>query len=113
MNLTQIDRLLAAVPAEHRGAPRRRVHGYAAIARRCDERIIGAARRPRARAARASTTWPTTAAISRRRPTRRSRWLVELDSLERVQPRIDSWLRVSVGAVSDEVQMGPVGEGPI
>ena len=37
----------------------------------------------------------------------------ELDSLERVQPRMDSWLRVSVGAVSDEVQMGPVGEGPI
>jgi hypothetical protein len=39
--------------------------------------------------------------------------LVELDSLERVQPRIDAWLRVSVGALSDEVQMGPVGEGPI
>jgi hypothetical protein len=30
-----------------------------------------------------------------------------------VQPRIDAWLRVSVGALSDEVQMGPVGEGPI
>ena len=39
--------------------------------------------------------------------------LGELDALERVQPRIDAWLRVSVGALSDEVQMGPVGEGPI
>ena len=39
--------------------------------------------------------------------------LVELDGLERVQPRIDSWLRVSVGAMVDEFQMGPMGEGPV
>ncbi len=55
----------------------------------------------------------TRAGRSRPPRTPRSSLLVELDSLERVQPRIDAWLRVSVGALSDEVQMGPVGEGPI
>jgi len=36
----------------------------------------------------------------------------ELDSLERVQPRVDSWLRVAVGAVSDDPGLEPFGEGP-
>jgi hypothetical protein len=36
----------------------------------------------------------------------------ELEALERVQPRIDSWLRVAVGAVSDDPGLEPFGEGP-
>ena len=32
--------------------------------------------------------------------------------LERIQPRIDAWLRVAVGALEDEIEGGPVGEGP-
>ena len=37
----------------------------------------------------------------------------ELDSLERVQPRVDSWLRVAVGAVADDPGLEPFGEGPV
>jgi hypothetical protein len=36
----------------------------------------------------------------------------EIDALERVQPRIDSWLRLAVGAVSDDLGAEPFGEGP-
>ena len=36
----------------------------------------------------------------------------ELDSLERIQPRVDSWLRVAVGAVADDPGLEPFGEGP-
>ena len=36
----------------------------------------------------------------------------ELDSLERIQPRVDSWLRVAVGAVADDPGLAPFGEGP-
>ena len=78
MNLKQIDRLVGAVPESIEEKSRRRLDGYAAVARRCEERIMALR-----------------------------------GELERVQPRIDAWLRVSVGALSDEVQMGPVGEGPI
>ena len=46
-----------------------------------------------------------------RRP-RRSQLARELDSLERVQPRVDSWLRVAVGAVADDPGLEPFGEGP-
>jgi hypothetical protein len=40
------------------------------------------------------------------------RLALELDALERVQPRIDAWLRVTVGAVSDDPGPAPFGEGP-
>ena len=95
MNLKQIDRLVGAVPESIEEKSRRRLDGYAAVARRCEERIT---------ALRGELEAASDRALS---------LLVELDSLERVQPRIDAWLRVSVGALSDEVQMGPVGEGPI
>ena len=95
MNLKQIDRLVGTVPEGIEGKSRRRLDGYAAVARRCEERIT---------ALRGELDAASDTALS---------LLVELDSLERVQPRIDAWLRVSVGALSDEVQMGPVGEGPI
>jgi hypothetical protein len=40
------------------------------------------------------------------------RLAVEFDALERVLPRIDAWLRVAVGAVSDDPGPTPFGEGP-
>ena len=107
MNQAQIDRLLAGVPISVEERHRRRIDGYAATARRADERII-ALRIELERALRAVDEAPSQSdgadrAIELAR---------ELDSLERVQPRIDSWLRVAVGSVSDDPGLEPFGEGP-
>ena len=108
MNQAQIDRLLAGVPISIEERHRRRIDGYAATARRADERII-ALRIELERALRAVDDAPSETdgadqAIELAR---------ELDSLERVQPRIDSWLRVAVGSVSDDPGLEPFGEGPV
>ena len=107
MNQAQIARLLAGVPISVEERHRRRIDGYAATARRADERII-ALRIELERALRAVDEAPSESdgadrAIELAR---------ELDSLERVQPRIDSWLRVAVGSVSDDPGLEPFGEGP-
>ena len=107
MNQAQIDRLLAGVPISVEERHRRRIDGYAATARRADERI-SALRIELERALRAVDEAPSEAdgadrAIELAR---------ELDALERVQPRIDSWLRVAVGSVSDDPGLEPFGEGP-
>jgi hypothetical protein len=107
MNQAQIDRLLAGVPISVEERHRRRIDGYAATARRADERI-SALRIELERALRAVDEAPSVSggadqAIELAR---------ELDSLERVQPRIDSWLRVAVGSVSDDPGLEPFGEGP-
>ena len=107
MNQAQIDRLLAGVPISVEERHRRRIDGYAATARRADERIA-ALRIELERALRAVDEAPSETdgadqAIELAR---------ELDSLERVQPRIDSWLRVAVGSVSDDPGLEPFGEGP-
>ncbi|MEA2295047.1 MAG: hypothetical protein QOE86_2686 [Solirubrobacteraceae bacterium] len=110
MNPAQIDRLLAGVPASAGDPHRRRVDAYAATARRCDERITArraelerALRRVGEAAEPGSRLDAADEAI---------RLAGELDALERVQPRIDSWLRVAVGAVSDDPGSAPFGEGP-
>jgi len=107
MNQAQIDRLLAGVPISVEERHRRRIDGYAATARRADERIA-ALRIELERALRAVDEAPSESdgadrAIELAR---------ELDSLERVQPRIDSWLRVAVGSISDDPGLEPFGEGP-
>ena len=108
MNQAQIDRLLAGVPISVEDRHRRRIDGYAAAARRADERI-GALRIELERALRAVDDTPgATGAADRAIELAR-----ELDSLERVQPRIDSWLRVAVGSVSDDPGLEPFGEGPV
>jgi hypothetical protein len=110
MNPAQIDRLLAGVSPNVDERQRRRINGYAATARRCDERIA-TLRVELERALRtvddAAVAGPTVdAADEAIRLTR------ELDALERVQPRIDSWLRATAGALSDTVDLAPFGEGP-
>jgi hypothetical protein len=45
-------------------------------------------------------------------PDRATRLAVELDALGRIQSRIDSWLRIAVGAVFDHPAPVPFGEGP-
>jgi hypothetical protein len=110
VNHAQIDRLLSSVPATTEERHRRRVLGYATTARRIDTRIT-ALRSELERALRAvddavaegrgDDAADTALALAR-----------ELDSLERVQPRVDSWLRVAVGAVADDPGLEPFGEGP-
>jgi hypothetical protein len=107
VNPAQIDRLLSSIPETTEPRHLKRVHGYAATARRADERI-SALRIELERALRAVDEAPSESdgadqAIELAR---------ELDSLERVQPRIDSWLRVAVGSVSDDPGLEPFGEGP-
>jgi hypothetical protein len=110
VNAAQIDRLLAAVPSSLDEGHRNRVNGYAATARRCDERIT-ALRSELERALRAvgeaEASGPGIEATDEA-----IRLACELDALERVQPRIDSWLRISVGALSDDPGLEPFGEGP-
>jgi hypothetical protein len=110
MSPAQVERLLAGLPANVDARQRRLVDGYAATARRCDERITArraelerALRRVGEAAAAGSAVDAADEAI---------RLAGELDRLERVQPRIDSWLRVAAGAVSDDPGPEPFGEGP-
>jgi hypothetical protein len=111
MNPAQIDRLLAGLRPIVAERHRRRIDGYAVTARRCEERINArrvelerALRGVDDEAARGNAAGAADDAI---------RLALELDALERIQPRIDSWLHVAVGAVSDDPRfLAPLGEGP-
>jgi hypothetical protein len=110
VNPGQIERLLSGVPATVDERQRNRITAYAATARRCDERIAvrhtelaRALRNLEAPAAAGKAAEPADEAI---------RLALELDALERIQPRIDSWLRVAVAAVADNEGLAPFGEGP-
>ena len=110
MNHAQIDRLLSSVPESTEPRHLKRVYGYAITARRIDARIA-ALRIELERALRAVDD-----AVPEGRGDEAADAALELarelDSLERIQPRVDSWLRVSVGAVSDDPGLEPFGEGP-
>jgi hypothetical protein len=108
MNAGQIDRLVALVSASLDAPQRRRIEAYAIAARRCNERI-GALSVELDRALRAleEATAPGLGEADEV-----LRLAVELDAVERVQPTIDSWLRVAIGAVSDDPGLEPFGEGP-
>ncbi|HTE60358.1 MAG TPA: hypothetical protein VK631_08390 [Solirubrobacteraceae bacterium] len=112
MNPAQIDRLIAGLPATVDERHRRRIDGYAATARRCHERIT--ARRAELERALRSVDEAAAATGGAGEPADEAiRLALELDALERVEPRIDSWLRVAVGAVSDAPGLlAPFGEGP-
>jgi hypothetical protein len=112
VNPSQIDRLLSGVPANVDERHRRRVFGYAATARRCDARI-GALRVELERALRSVDDAAAAGPQAEDAADEAIRLARELDALERVQPRIDSWLRVAVGAVSDDPGLEPFGEGPV
>ena len=112
MSPMQIDRLVAAVPASVNGGHRRRVEGYAATARRCDERI-GALRMDLQRALRAVEEAVASGDGEIAATDEALRLACELDALERVQPRVDGWLHVAVDAVSADPGPEPFGEGPV
>jgi hypothetical protein len=106
MNPAQIDRLLSGMPSNADERHARRVNGYATTARRIDARI-SALRIELERALRAVDESPADEAADAAIALTR-----ELDALERIQPRIDSWLRVAVGRFSDDPGLEPFGEGP-
>src|SRR5690242_4658488 len=101
MNRAQIDQLATD--------DRNGVRGYAAMARRCQERIT-IARHALESALRAVDEAAVrgadvdAAADDALRPT------LELDALERVQPRVDAWLRLASGVNANELWLAPFGE---
>jgi hypothetical protein len=110
VNPAQIDRLLADLPATTNDRQRRRIHAYAATSRRCTERI--AAGRTELERALRTVEEPLAAGSAEDAADEPIRLALELDALERVQPRIDTWLRVATSAVSDDPGLAPFGEGP-
>ena len=110
LNHAQIDRLLSSVPETTEPRHLKRVHGYATTARRIDARI-SALRVELERALRAVDD-AVEAGDGDEAADEALELARELDSLERVQPRVDSWLRVAVGAVADDPGLEPFGEGP-
>jgi hypothetical protein len=110
VNHAQIDRLLASVPDTTEERHLKRVRGYATSARRIDTRIT-ALRDELERALRAVDD-----AVPEGRGDEAADHALalarELDALERIQPRVDSWLRVAIGAVADDPGLEPFGEGP-
>jgi hypothetical protein len=110
MNPAQIDRLLADVPPNVDERRRHRVNGYAATARRCEERIT--ALRIELERALWAVSETELAGSTVERADEAIRLTRELDALERLQPRIDSWLRDAVGALADTREPAPFGEGP-
>jgi division protein CdvB (Snf7/Vps24/ESCRT-III family) len=111
VNSAQIDRLVASVPDRVEPRHRKRVMGYAATARRVDARIT-ALRADLERSLRAVDD-AVARGLGDKSADRALQLAQELESLERVQPRVDSWLRVAVGAVADDPGLEPFGEGPV
>jgi hypothetical protein len=92
MNLDQIDRLAATVPATIDARQRARLHGYAETASRCEARIQRLRQQLdhtlQATDASPGTASPTVSA----EPNAALTLACELDTLERLQPRVDAWL---------------------
>ena len=111
VNAAQIDRLLASVPETHRGAPPQARPAATPPPRAASTPASSALRGELERALRAVDD-----AVAEGRGDEAADDALELarelDSLERVQPRVDSWLRVAVGAVADDPGLEPFGEGP-
>ena len=107
MNLNQVQRLMATVPQAISPRQRHRIAGYAASCRHLSSRLEET-RTNLEKTLREMSEGGDPEALAERAVA----LLIELDALERIQPRIDAWLRVAVGALEDEIQTGPMGEGP-
>ena len=112
MNNAQIDRLLSSIPEKTEPRHLKRVRGYATTARRIDRRIA-VLRDDLERALRAVDDAAEAGIDADAAADEALALARELDALERIQPRVDSWLRVAVGAVADDPGLQPFGEGPV
>ncbi len=112
MNNAQIDRLLSSIPEKTEPRHLKRVRGYATTARRIDRRIA-VLRDDLERALRAVDDTVEAEGDGDAAADEALALARELDALERIQPRVDSWLRVAVGAVADDPGLQPFGEGPV
>lgn len=85
--------------------------GYAATARRCEERILLVRR-----ALDSSLEAVEHAAVNGKGVEAAAddalRLTLELEALERVQPRVDAWLRLARRAFDDDLGLAPFGDGP-
>ena len=111
MNRALIDVLLADVSADVDPRRRRRVDGYAAAARRCEDRICTL----RAVLEEALRVLDHMTALDADRDAAADevlRFVSELDALERVQPRLDAWLDIAISAVTDDSGLEAFGENP-
>ena len=112
MNNAQIDRLLSSIPEKSEPRHLKRVRGYATTARRIDRRIA-VLRDDLERALRAVDDAVEGGGDAEAAADEALALARALDALERIQPRVDSWLRVAVGAVADDPGLAPFGEGPV
>jgi hypothetical protein len=112
VNNAQIDRLLSSIPEKTEPRHLKRVRGYATTARRIDRRIA-VLRDDLERALRAVDDAVEAGGDADAAADEALALARELDALERIQPRVDSWLRVAVGAVADDPGLAPFGEGPV
>jgi len=112
LNNAQIDRLLSSIPEKTEPRHLKRVRGYATTARRIDRRIA-VLRDDLERALRAVDDTVEAGGDADAAADEALALARELDALERIQPRVDSWLRVAVGAVADDPGLQPFGEGPV
>jgi hypothetical protein len=90
MNLSQIERLAATVPATIEARQRARLRGYAETASRCEARIQRL-RGELERSIDATEESPATTAGEAAEPNATLALACELDTLERLQPRVDAW----------------------
>jgi hypothetical protein len=97
MNLTHVQRLVATVPATIDQRQRARLTGYAETATRCEARIRWL--RDQLESTLQAAGGPTTDGGAVTEPNPALTLACELESLERLQPRIDAWLTDYVAAL--------------
>ena len=98
MKLHHIDRLLATVPTTIDDRQRARLYGYAEMSSRCEARIKRL-RNELERSLHSGTGPVGTAAEAFTEPNTALALASELDTLERVQPRVDGWFTDYVSAL--------------
>jgi len=108
MNLNQIERLVATVRPTIEERQRHRLHAYVETARRCEARIQELRdeleRTLQAVDGSAGTTATGTADAT-------LATACQLDALERLQPRVDSWLTDYVAALAQAPEPEIYGDG--
>jgi anti-sigma factor RsiW len=108
-----IDQLLATVPSTISAEQRRRLDAYVETVRRCDARI----QRLRAELPSAFAIGHGAAAAVERdgdgmaAPDKAIAVFSELDTLERVQPRVDDWLKQYVATLTTRPYLDAYGDG--